>query len=134
MFLNQLRDECHYNAQVKGFHDEKKHFATLCMLMVSEISEAVEAHREGERYKISMTPALYLDFIDALKGGHAEDALLMLGDSVKYQPETHWQEELADLLIRLMDMAGLYKVDMDWQVERKMKINAGRPRLHGKDY
>lgn len=45
--LNQLRDEIHETAKKKGFYDEPREFGTLLMLIVSELSEALEAHRRG---------------------------------------------------------------------------------------
>ena len=94
--LNKLRDECYYNAKLKGFHDTPREFGTAIALIHSELSEALEADREGDWDMVC--------------------------------------EEFADVLIRLFDTAGEYRIDLDKAVERKMKINAGRQRKHGKEY
>ena len=47
MKLNELRDISHTIAKEKGFWDEGRSFAEVCMLIVTEISEAVEKDREG---------------------------------------------------------------------------------------
>ncbi len=94
--LNKYRDECHYTAKVKGFHDTKVPFPTLMMLLVTEIAEAVEADRNGD------------------------------WEGVK--------EEMADVAIRFFDIAGAYNIDLDTEVEKKMKVNRGRPRKHNKIY
>jgi len=49
MKLNQLRDEAYYNAKVKRFHDAKREVGTSLMLIVSELAEALEAHRKGDK-------------------------------------------------------------------------------------
>lgn len=44
------------------------------------------------------------------------------------------REEIADVFILLGNLCGEHKIDIDMEVERKMKINAGRPAKHGKKY
>lgn len=63
------------------------------MLIVSELAEAMEADRKGER--------------------------------------EHFKEELADVAIRLFDMAYAEKIDLDREIGRKMAANMKRPYLHG---
>jgi NTP pyrophosphatase (non-canonical NTP hydrolase) len=40
--------------------------------------------------------------------------------------------ELADILIRVLDLAGRMDIDLDAVVAEKMRYNAGREYLHGK--
>ncbi len=42
------------------------------------------------------------------------------------------KEELADILIRVFDLAGALGIDLDEAVERKMAENELRPYMHGK--
>jgi hypothetical protein len=44
------------------------------------------------------------------------------------------EEELADGVIRMADIAGIYGIDLDWHVAAKMAYNRTRPYLHGKKY
>ena len=39
------------------------------------------------------------------------------------------EQEIADAVIRLCDLAGLYNIDLDWHVRAKMAYNETRPRL-----
>lgn len=57
--------------------------------------------------------------------GEAMDAVLE-GD------EKNFGEELADILIRVFDIAGTMGINLDFEVARKTTINAARPQLHGK--
>ena len=48
LFINILAGEIHEIAKSKGFYDEPVSFPQAIALMHSELSEALEAHREGE--------------------------------------------------------------------------------------
>lgn len=43
-------------------------------------------------------------------------------------------EELADIVIRVADLAGGYNIDLEWEVAKKMDYNLKRPYKHGKQY
>lgn len=43
----------------------------------------------------------------------------------------NFNEELADTLIRIFDIAGEYSIDLDKAVKVKMEINRNRPYRHG---
>lgn len=40
--------------------------------------------------------------------------------------------ELADIMIRVADLAGAYDIDLAKIIDQKMTYNASRPHLHGK--
>jgi NTP pyrophosphatase (non-canonical NTP hydrolase) len=40
-------------------------------------------------------------------------------------------EELADAVIRIMDMCEFLDIDLEYQISRKHEINKGRPYRHG---
>ena len=43
-----------------------------------------------------------------------------------------YQEELADVVIMALSAAAYLNINIGEEVERKMRINRGRPYLHGK--
>jgi len=96
MKINELTKQAHYNAFIKGFHDNPREVGTSLMLIVSELAEALEAHRNN-------------DWIGV-------------------------KEEIADAFIRLGDFCGEYKINAENEILAKMKVNAGRPEKHGKEY
>lgn len=52
-------------------------------------------------------------------------------------PEEHKQrmaEEMADIIIRVADLAGGFDIDLEQAVDDKMRYNASRPWKHGKRY
>jgi len=94
-----LVDACHTNSVAHGFWDvpaETHVIPAKLMLIVSEVSEALEAHRNGDKANMG--------------------------------------EELADIIIRVCDLAGEQEIDLGAEVLAKMAHNANRPYLHGKAY
>ena len=54
-------------------------------------------------------------------------------DRVNGHGDEHFTEELADVIIASLSVAGKLGIDIDAAVRRKMEINRGRPWKHGKD-
>ena len=98
--LTELRNRAYRAACDKGFHDEQKPDAVYKMLIITEIAEAVQADRKG----------LYADkdkFDYAVDRGayDCEEAYEMY---IKGSVE----EELADIIIRMLDYCGLKQINM----------------------
>jgi hypothetical protein len=101
--LNELRDKAYQCAVVHGWHDEylsDEHF--LC-LVISELMEAVEADRKGKyanrdkfEYYMKQRERDVGEFMYAFKCD--------IKDTV--------EDELADACIRLLDLAGLRKINL----------------------
>jgi NTP pyrophosphatase (non-canonical NTP hydrolase) len=99
MNFKELIPAIHSNAIAKGFWKEEGDKRKPLMLVISEIGEAVEAHRKGlmankEQFIKDLSIS---DFKDAFKT-HMKDSM---GD------------ELADVVIRLLDYSGKYAVRVD---------------------
>jgi NTP pyrophosphatase (non-canonical NTP hydrolase) len=103
--LNTLRDRAHAMAVEKGWHPSKdpQRLPELLALLHSEVSEALEAYRSH-----------------GLVRWTREDG----------KPEGVGPE-LADVIIRVLDICGLYGLDIDRLVHEKMEFNARRPWRHG---
>ena len=54
-------------------------------------------------------------------------------DRVNGHGDEHFTEELADVIIMSLSVAGKLGIDIDEAVRRKMEINKARPWKHGKD-
>jgi len=119
--LNEYRDKAYNYAKSNGFHDEEHSLATRLMLTVSELSEVLESDRKNNWTK---------EAIHYNEGFSDESYKKWFEENVKDTVE----DEIADALIRLFDIAGKYNIDLDFHVIAKMKYNEMRPYKHGKKY
>lgn len=133
--INELAKEIHENARNKGFWDYERNTGEMLMLIVSEVSEAMEADREGN----------YFNSETRLRSNRHEYSTGWAFDIVDSIPEAwnNWfrqevknsfSDELADAMIRIMDLAFHRNIDLEWHIKAKMKYNATRPHMHGKKY
>lgn len=134
--LNQLRDEAYQNANKHGFHDVDKEFsktneglhalvAQRLALIHSELSEALEADRKEKRAKLHYFDNNYRDPMEKV-------------DRFVNKFEVHikdtFEDELSDAIIRILDICGWMKIDIQRHVELKMQYNSWRDKMHGKKY
>lgn len=112
--LNELRDEIHTNAKNHGFYENEKNIPEILMLIVSELGEAMEAYRKDH----------YTGKYALQKNISNNDFELFIKD--------RFEDEIADTIIRLLDLCGYMKIDIDTHVALKMKYNESRPYKHGK--
>lgn len=127
--MEKLIEKAHGVAKEKGFWDEERNVPEMLMLVVSELSEALEALRKGHYSDPFATAVLAEDLNnwdeslkDAWKNGFEK--------AVK----SSFEDEIADVAIRLFDMCGGLKIDLEKHIEMKMKYNSLRPYKHGKKF
>lgn len=127
MLLNALSHEIHRVAVDKGWWEAEREFGTLLALIHSEISEALEEYRANNTDHVYYQPM-------GTKQQYTPIAYDSLPDDVKKrimaQPEGIGIE-LADVIIRVLDMCAHYHIDIDDAVKRKMAYNKTRPHRHG---
>ena len=151
MKINELCKQCHQIAVDKGFWDclyfdggtcanpdefegtteissdycnnkykhnywGKRNLGELIALIHSELSEALEALREGKRQ-------------EKVKEIGNENIV----DFYIWEKDT-FEDELADVAIRLFDLCGSEGIDLEYQIKKKMEYNETRPKKHGKKF
>ena len=120
--LKLLQDKIHTNALHKGFWIKSTETGTKLMLIVSELAEAMEAHRTGK-------------MLDDKEFCKLEDITTPKNRILfeKKFKET-FEMEIADVFIRLFDLCGGMGIDIASYIYVKMLYNEGREKLHGKKY
>lgn len=106
MNLNVLRDKAYQCAIAHGWHDEDlsdEHF--LC-LIISELMEAVEADRKRKHSDIDN----YNRYINGMTIETNTERPFMVAYDMFIKGSV--EEELADVCIRILDLAGLRNVDL----------------------
>lgn len=136
--LNEWAKACWDNAELHGFHEEgaNNNIPTQIANIHGEVSEAFEEYRKpgfnptATYYKgclaciaianFQMPPDAVQDIQDM---GHVNHSGL--------KPEG-MPAELADILIRVLEMAHHYGIDIEAAVAEKHVYNTSRPFKHGK--
>lgn len=115
--LNRYAKDCHQRAVAKGFWDEPDSVGHYLMLVVSELSEAVEADRLDKWAKLDPDT---IDTLQRIEGApYAQSFLREVKDTV--------EDELADAVIRLLDLLGWMLKDRalsEYEVDPNLGVSA----------
>lgn len=142
--LNEACKAQHEAVLAKGF--EHQPIATNLMLIVSELSEAMEAdrhnrHADTEAWNKETPTIIHSIADDAVlyrkPDGHLTDkeyAQAMCKHAFEKHIKDTFEDEIADAFLRLMDLCGEYGIDIEWHIKTKAAYNQTRPIKHGKAY
>ena len=104
--LNDLRDAIYDDAVAHGLWDKYKYYpATDCVDFIRDEVNELEYAAMNWRNGYNENSEFYSEFC----------------------------QELADVIIMCLSVAGKLGIDIDAEVRRKMEINKGRPWKHGKE-
>ena len=112
MNLNELRDKAYKIACEHGFHNQELSNKHLLCLVISELMEAVEADRRGRRANVDWFKKKIAN--SRICQGLDSDISKERGYEVVYDETIKGsiEEELADAVIRLLDLAGLRNINL----------------------
>lgn len=102
--FSDLQKRAHKNSKDHGFWEASADVPTKLMLIVTEVAEAMEEYRNGMP-----------DYYPGIPDGKPEGLAV----------------ELADAVIRIMDLAEYKEINLAEVICEKMDYNEGRPQLHG---
>lgn len=142
--LEELSSEIHGDNVVRGFYDGHRQVGTLLMLIVSELSEALEADRKNRSCETCVIDEVYneLEELNELENKRPDEFSLEEVQAKRAQYAEHFKEkvkdtyedEIADTFIRLFDLVGYQGIDITKHIMAKLAFNRTRGYKHGKNY
>lgn len=145
MEIKHLVENAHFISQNKGFWDiydeegldspqfdesrthqrthQRTHLSQKLMLIVSEVSEAMEALRKNDVLSHGEVPHV-------ANIGDPE----IFKDHFEGMVKNSFGDELADVFIRLGDLCGKLGIDIESHIKAKMRYNEMRQPMHGKNF
>lgn len=132
--MEQLIKKAHQVAKDKGFWETERNVPELLMLIVSELSEGLEALRKDHYADKAVVKDLLQDL--ELDRTDEEFNIKALEFKVKFEDgvKSSFEDEIADVAIRLFDLCGGLNIDLEKHIELKMMYNSMRAYKHGKKF
>lgn len=121
--LNELASSIYLANKEKGFWDKERNVGEMLMLIVTELAEAMEAHR-------GRSNSLKKEIFDNADISNPQIFKTVFENTIK----DTFEDEISDALIRIFDLCGGLNIDLDFHVKNKLKYNRMRAKLHGKKY
>lgn len=118
MKIKELVEKAYRNANEKGFYNS---FNTIVDLRADNV----------------ITYGQYNDLLNDFKGNllmSISDEVTEAHNELREGTEEQFNEELADIVIRVASLAGMLGIDLEQEVINKMEKNKDRPYLHGKAF
>jgi hypothetical protein len=133
MEINEIMTDIHRNAVAKGFW-ENDNIGEKLMLVVSELSESLEAHRSNKHADLDEYYRRASEIINSYKDPNndlTEEDFIML---FKHRIKDTFEDEIADTVIRLFDLCKRLDIDIETHIKLKHAYNKTRPYKHNKLY
>ena len=128
--FNEFSKQVFEANKLKGFDVSKENIGQTLMLVVSELSEALEADRKKQHADLTEIKNLFVDPEDYTWENSPYSFIEVFERDIK----DTFEDEIADSFIRLFDLAGGLGIDIDFHIAQKRKYNSFREFKHGKAY
>lgn len=150
--LNDLSERIHKNALNKKFWDgDSDNIGQKLMLVVSEASEALEAHRinnhayrqiekitnfENDIFKPTQDIEEFFEMFFDSEPFSKDKTNIENNFKSKFEEAVKdtFEDELADIVIRVLDLSKRHNINIGAHIFYKRLYNSYRPEKHGKMY
>jgi len=124
-----------------GIKENGTQMGTILMLVVSELGEALEAHRKSHHssmkdfLKILKKEIVDNEEVNKLSGDEQEELTkIKLKKLFEENIKDSFEDEIADTFLRLMHLCYEEGIDIENHIRYKKIYNSLRPYKHGKEY
>ncbi len=121
-------------AKEKGFWDTERNVSEMLMLVVSELAEAQEALRKNQYAEKAVADGLMHDIQLQYTDEEFQMNRGIWKSLFEEKIKSTFEDEIADVAIRLFDLCGGMNIDLEKHIELKMKYNSMRGYKHGKAF
>ena len=108
MNINELRNEAYSIAKANGWHEEEHSDSHWLMLIITEIAEAVQADRDNRHADV----AKFKEWQGNSLPLSEETRIRRFKEDFEAYIKNTVEDELSDVVIRCLDLAGLRKVEL----------------------
>lgn len=110
--INDLRDKAYKCAKAHGWHDTELSDEHFLWLIITELAEATNAHRNNKKANIEE----FYVVLGYFKSQNLEKDVFDYVFRTRYDffIKDTFEDELADACIRLLDLAGLRNIDLSY--------------------
>jgi NTP pyrophosphatase (non-canonical NTP hydrolase) len=126
--LNNLSCAIYQRNVEKGFYEKPKNIGEMLCLIHSEVSEALEADRKDNYADKNLIQEMEAE------GYTWKDSETSFKSAFEKYVKNTFEDELADIMIRVMDLAAFKGIDLEFHIRQKMEYNLLRQKYHGKKY
>lgn len=130
--INNLSKEIHENAKSKGFYEKEKNIGEMLCLIHSEVSEVLEADRKSKYTYLK--EEWYIKGLADANFGNSFFSDESFKNAFESSVKDTFEDELADVVIRVLDLCAFKGIDIESHIKAKMRYNSLRPHKHGKKY
>lgn len=126
--LNELSQQIHKGNVERGFYEDEKNIGEMLALIHSEVSEALECDRNSRFAK--------REYLKQVLDIPIDNNVQLINFKNKFEGaiKDTFEDELADIIIRVLDLAAFRRIDIESHIRAKIKYNSTRPYKHGKKY
>lgn len=121
--IDAFCDQCHAASANKGFWNDYDALVKMVNNFIPGQLKALESMMIGQKLAL-----MHSELSEALEGSRKDLS------SDKLPGFTAEEEEIADAIIRAGDFAGKRRLRLGLAIVLKLRYNAGRPYMHGKNF